>query len=279
MTFRDIDIGDRPKLRAQPGPRPGLKFILIDQLVIDGDFQRPLNRSNWLAIERIAKAFNWAHFTPIVAAPVGDDRYSVIDGQHRTHAARMIGADSVPAMIVNLTDAEQAAAFTAINGQVTAITAFHIYKAGLAAGEPWAVTARAVVADAGCELMTYHPSAAHKKGRQVYCISLIRSHVEAKRGALVTTGLSALARCASADNPAIWAHGFLRPWLAALQDNPRALQRDLTEFLALQDPLRIQKRVAQMGRKEDYADISHPVLMKRVIDQLLKAWMSGGLPA
>ena len=276
MTFRAISIGDRPQLVAKPGPVPELAFLPIAKLLIDGDYQRPLNKANWNAIHRIAAAFDWAHFTPVIAAPTDQGLFSVIDGQHRTHAALMIGADSVPAMIVTLSEAQQARAFSAINGQVMAISGFHIYRAALVAMEPWALACREVVAQAGCELMSYQPNAASKKPRQIYTISLIRRHVDAGRGAMVSAGLRAMATCPDADDPVIWQNSFLSPWLQVLQTRPRALQRDLAAFLKAYSPTWFERRIAALQRDAAYARTSRSQLMQASLGELLDHWMAGG---
>ncbi|SHF67028.1 ParB-like nuclease domain-containing protein [Loktanella atrilutea] len=276
MTYRAITIGDRPVLVAKPGPIPELSFLSIDKLLIDGDYQRPLNPSNWKAIERIAAAFNWAHFTPIIAAPTDQGLFSVIDGQHRTHAALMIGAATVPAMIVTLSESQQARAFSAINGQITAISGFHIYRAALVAMEPWALACREVVAQGGCELMVYQPHGASKKPRQIYTISLIRRHVDAGRGAMVSAALRAMLHCPCTDTVAIWGNAWLSPWFAVLQTRPRSLQRDLAGFLQRYDPVWIERYVRDLHREPEFAGMSRQGMMQRIIAKLLDNWLKDG---
>jgi hypothetical protein len=274
--YRAIDIAERKVLKAAPGAKPKMAWIALDQLVIDGDFQRPLAPANWTAIGKIAAAFSWAHFTPVIVAPVGDGRFSVIDGQHRSHAARMCGIAEVPCMIVDLTVAQQAAAFTAINAQVTAVSGFHIFRAGLVAREPWAIACDQVCKDADAQLMTYHASTAAKKPGQIFCITLIRRHVEAGRGAMVTHGLKAIWACASAQDARIWSEIILGPWLMTLQEKPRAQQRDLRPFLAQHDLLRIERKVKVMMTEDKYAGHSKRVLMQSVIGKLLSVWLQDG---
>lgn len=274
--YRPIDIADRKSIKRDPGEAPRMQWLKLDTIVIDGDFQRPLAPANWTAIGKIAAGFSWAHFTPVIVAPVGDGRFSVIDGQHRCHAARMCGLPEVPCMIVDLTIAQQAAAFTAINAQVTAVSSFHIFRAGLVAREPWAIACDQVCKDADARLMTYHASAAAKKGGEIFCITLIRRHVEAGRGAMVTHGLKAIWSSASAKESRIWSEIILSPWLMTLQETPRAQQRDLGPFLAQHDLLRIERKVKGMMAKDQYAGHSKRVLMQKVIGKLLTVWLQEG---
>ena len=180
MTVRGIDISgaapvDREGIGA--GAVPELRWIRIADLVIDEAFQRPLERRSWTAINRIAQGFSWGKFAPVVASPIVGGKYTLIDGQHRTHAAALCGFDAVPAMIVVLTPEDQAASFAAINGNVTAMSGFHVYKAALAAGEQWAVASRDAVQSGGCRLMTSHPSSKNRDPRDVYCIATVKRFV------------------------------------------------------------------------------------------------------
>ncbi|MEJ6397025.1 ParB/RepB/Spo0J family partition protein [Yoonia sp. 208BN28-4] len=277
VAYRPVIITDADRIAHKKAEgsaaRPEMMWIPIDQLVLDDDFQRPLARANWTAIRRIAAAFNWAHFTPVIVAPVADGMFAIIDGQHRTHAALMVSRSDVPCMVVDLTVPEQAAAFAAINGQVTAVSAFHIYKAALCAREAWAVTCDAVVRDAGCQLMTYHPSAATKKGGEVYCVGLIKTEVAAKRGAVVTLVLDALRRSQHGDNAAVYNYGVLRPLLTVVAGAPRAQRRDLAAFFDAHDPMGIVKRVHRMRLDPKYAQETQAVLMARAVSALLNQWL------
>jgi hypothetical protein len=74
-------------------------------------------------------------FTPVVVAPAGSSRYAIVDGQHRTTAALICGADRVPCAIIECNRGEQAAAFRAINGTVTALNTMQLHHAAIAAGD------------------------------------------------------------------------------------------------------------------------------------------------
>lgn len=276
MTYRPIDTADRVVKPRNAGPKPDLMWLPLTKLVIDGDFQRPLARANWSAIQKIADAFSWSNFTPVVVAPVGDGRFSVIDGQHRCHAARLIGAADVPCMIVQLSVSEQAAAFATINGQVTAITPHNIFRAALVARAPWAIACQQVVADANAKLMTSNKSSKEKKPGEVYCVSLIRKHVEAGRGGVVTTVLKALWAAPSSTETAIWSNTTLAPLLAVMQTNPRAHRYDLAPFIAANDPLLIQRKVDRMMASDQYRGKSRVMLMQGVWTALLNKWLVEG---
>lgn len=274
MTYRNIDITNRAGRRADLGDAPQQMWLPLSDLVIDDDFQRPLGRANWTAIEKIAAAFAWAHFTPVIVAPVGDGKFSIIDGQHRCHAAALVGVKTVPAMVVHLTEAQQAAAFGAINGQITAVSPLNIFRAALVAREAWAIACDQVVADAGCRLMRSHVSALTRKPGQIISISLVRKHVAANRGAMVTAALKALWAAPSASEVRTWSNSTLAPWLLVLQENPRALRRDLAAFIAAHDPLETENRVDVLRTKPEYRSKSRHMLLQSVMAAQLTKWMS-----
>jgi hypothetical protein len=276
MNYRPIDIADRKVTPRDAGAKPELLWLPLDALVIDNDFQRPLGRTNWISIHKIAEAFSWSKFTPVVVAPIGDGRFSIIDGQHRCHGAKLAGISYVPCMCVDLTVPEQAAAFGAINGQVTAISTYNIYAAALVARAPWAIACEQVVADAGARLMKGKGSQAAKKAGDIYTISLIRKHVEAGRGAVVTTALKALWSAPSCADARVWSNTILAPWLSVLQNNPRAQKRDLSGFMAANDPLLIERNVDRMRATDAYRNVSRVKLMQSTWAALLNKWLNEG---
>lgn len=205
--LRPIALGDRARTPGRKAAKPLLTWLAVDRLRLDDSYQRSLGAGNWRSIETIAADFDWARFTPILAAPLDGGLYAIIDGQHRTHAAALRGFDEVPAMVVPMTHAEQARAFAWVNGQVTAITIFHVFKAALVAGEPWALDARAAVEAAGCRLMTYPVSTYNRRPREIDAVGLVREHVRAGRGELVTAALRAISEAEIGDWPDVWGGG------------------------------------------------------------------------
>lgn len=212
---------EKPLVR---GERPHLGWVEISKLRIDDRYQRPLQRHNWEAIGRIAKSFDWSLFTVVDVAPIGDRLFSVIDGQHRVHAAAMVGVDKVPVRIVAEPLAGQARAFMGINGNVTAISTFHVLRASLAAGEPWAVEADRAVSRAGCRLMTSNRAAHERKPGEVYAVQWVRGLADRDGGAdawaiaRLEIALASLKRSVEGGADAgLWTHVMLRAWYGAVE--------------------------------------------------------------
>jgi len=278
MTFRRVDIGEH-RLAAVPDlarRQPNLRWVRIDRLAIDDDYQRPLGSSNWKAITRIAENFTWSHFSPLIVAPLPDAHFAIIDGQHRAHAALMRGIAEAPALVVDLDLSARARAFAAINGQVTAIGPHHVYRAALVAGEPWALAAQAAVAMAGCRLMTFVGASAQKRAADIYCVGFIRDHIEAGRGPLLTLALSSLRASKAEADMRAWSFPFLSAWIAALIAVPRAQRRNLTEFIDAHPPAALFQGVTLLRLKPDYAHRAAKGLMADILREQLSRWVENG---
>src|ERR1700759_4472369 len=122
-----------------PGAVPMLQWLKIEDLVVDPAYQRPIVGNGRRNVDRIAGSFSWSCFAPVVVSPVEGGKFAIIDGQHRTTAAAILGFESVPCQIVVAAQQEQAAAFKAINGTTTPISQMALHAAALVANESWAV--------------------------------------------------------------------------------------------------------------------------------------------
>ena len=215
--FRRIDIEGMTRFDLAPQPAPQMLWVSIDKLVIDDRYQRPLNASNIAAIKRIAADFRWSRFSPVIVAPVEGGSYALIDGQHRAHAASLVGIETIPAMVALVAPEEQALAFIDINTSSIKVQSNNVYRAALTAGAPWAIACRDAVQAAGCKLMTSNRSQKEKKPGEVYAIDLIKQLVARGCGASVTAGLKALLEY-EPNNAANFSNHLLTPWLGACAD-------------------------------------------------------------
>lgn len=121
-----------------------LEVVPINRLHIDSVYQRAVSVGSVRNIKRIAQAFDWAKFLPVIVTR-SEDGFAIVDGQHRTIAAATIGITSVPCYILSCSSAEAAAAFAAINGNVTPVQPIDLWFAELAAAAPAAVELQRVL--------------------------------------------------------------------------------------------------------------------------------------
>lgn len=245
MTYRAIEVSHLPQVVPVDQAAPMLSWIKIADLVIDDQYQRPLIAGNWLAIRKIAEAFRWGRFTPVLVSPIEEGRYAVIDGQHRCHAAALCGFAAVPCMVVHLAQAEQASSFAWVNGNVTRISQHQLYKAGLAAGEAWAERCQWAVEQAGCQLMTFHGSSKSKKARQIFCIGMVRSFVKRGHVDALRAGLAAISGYDVDGRVALYSEYILAPWCKAIAEVPGAADADLVALLHRFDPFKVLDIVAK----------------------------------
>lgn len=239
MTFRQIDIeGYTPaKLRDQQAPT--MVWAELGQMVIDERYQRGITVAGRRAIQRIADDWDWTKYQPVLVAATPDGRLAVVDGQHRAHAAAVVGLTSLPAMVVPMTPSEQAAAFTSINTSRIKLRAEQIYKAKLASGDPVAVEAGRLCEAAGCRLMTYTPTATKRKAGDVFAHGIILKMVEDGEGEVVEAGLRAIRQSEVGSDTQSDNYGFarrvydvaiLKPWFMALAQSQLFLRLPLSEI-------------------------------------------------
>jgi hypothetical protein len=140
---------------ASLGPAPQLQWLPIDQLVIDESYQRDITAQGRKNVRAIAENFSWTFFAPVIVSPIEGGRYAVIDGQHRTTAAALVGVKEVPCALVIADKVTQAKAFRAINAQVTKMHSLPLFHARVAAGDEVAVRAAAMAETAGVIIARY----------------------------------------------------------------------------------------------------------------------------
>lgn len=145
------------------GPAPDLRWLPIERLRVDPSYQREITSRGQSHVRKIAEAFDWRLFSAVVVSPVAGGFFAIIDGQHRTTAAALVGQDSVPCQIIQADPTMQARAFEAINGRKINVTRDQRYKAALAAGDECALRVERLTRAAGIRLLTYTPNGASMK--------------------------------------------------------------------------------------------------------------------
>lgn len=196
MRAISVEGFERPK-SASTGPAPMLQWIRISELVVDPAYQRPIVGKGRVNVDRIARDFSWSCFAPVVVSPVEGGRFAIIDGQHRTTAAALVGLETVPCQVVIAAAPEQAAAFKAINGITTPISAMALHAAAVVANEPWAVELADVCARAGVELLRYPVPTEKQSPGQTMAVSAIGSCLRRYRRETLITALQCVTETAN----------------------------------------------------------------------------------
>lgn len=249
--LRQIDVQNYESVTPAEQPAPMLDWVQISKIVIDEDFQRPMGRNNWASVQKIAASFQWSRFSPVILAPVEGGMFSIIDGQHRTHAAAICGFDRVPAMVVPVSKSEQALAFVHVNSTQIRVSAHQVYRAALTARAPWAEACREAVEAAGCTLkMLNNTPAANKQPGDIYCIGLVRGLVERGKGWAVTAGLSAMRQYDEQGKAAFYSDYILNPWLTAVATEPKHQRADLVAALRFKNPYAVIEAADRVAKSE-----------------------------
>lgn len=253
MHYRPITIpetADTLEIAVQPSPM--LQWIEIDAMVVDDRYQRPINAGGWRTIKSIAANFRWSCFTPVLLAPIDGGRFAVIDGQHRLHAAAICGIKSVPAMVVPIAATEQAQAFIQVNTARTAMSQFNKFKAGIAAGEPWAIEADRAVTEAGCVLMRFCPNAKFRKPGDILCVGLVREMVTKGHGRAVTVTLQAIRQIDTGGSSALllYSDWLLNPLVKAVAAFPKLDLPTLTDTLRKRRPFHVMDAAERRAKEE-----------------------------
>lgn len=165
--------------RLAAGPAPQLTWLSIGLLVVDPAYQRGITSGGRKNIRTISENFRWTRFSPVIVAPIEGGRFAILDGQHRTTAASLIGIDSVPCQIVFATPGEQAEAFTAINGAITRVPSLTLHKAAVAAGDPEALRIQRVAGNAGIKILAHPKTELLQAPGETLAIGTLRDMIRA----------------------------------------------------------------------------------------------------
>jgi hypothetical protein len=259
---------EKPK-SVSAGAAPMLQWLKITDLVVDPAYQRPIVGNGRRNVDRIARAFSWSCFAPVVVSPVEGGKFAIIDGQHRTTSAAIVGFDSVPCQIVIAAREEQAAAFKAINGTTTPISQMALHAAALVASEPWAVQIAHVCACAQVELLRYPVPADKQAPGQTMAVGTIAQCLKRYGEATLITALQCVTQTSNNQPGALSARmikalcDVLHGDFERRDSGPALLEAfDSIDLLAIQDASAVDAAVKKIGRVQAMADRIHAELSR-----------------
>lgn len=177
---------------APLGSRPTIEWIHVERLSLDAEYQRSTeNHASQRLIGSIAANFDWRLCTPLVVSRRADSKLVVLDGQHRTLAARKRpDLPDLPCCVFTFDSIEdEAKMFIAMNRSRKAMNRLDDFHAALAAGDSDAHQIRQLVTDAGLTVARNTASAAWKPGEIAFTASIagmLRKHGAAIVSAALT---------------------------------------------------------------------------------------------
>lgn len=152
----DIEFAAKLRVSADIGTPGVFRWVAIPDLVVDRTYQRLVMEAGRRNIRRIAEAFRWELFAPLVVAARPGGKFAILDGQHRANAAAVRGdLKELPCLVIEADDRMQARAFATINGIVTRVHPMHLFRARIAAGDAGAVAADRAARAAGARILAY----------------------------------------------------------------------------------------------------------------------------
>lgn len=218
---------------AKFGTRPDLKWLRVSDLRIDSSYQRIIAERGITSVRRIATEFEWSKFAPVIVAPVQGGVYAIIDGQHRTTAAAIRGIVEVPCQIVKIERAAQAAAFAAINAQVTAITPMQLYAARLAAGDQDARELSKICERAGISICKYPVPASQIKVGETMAVHALARLLKRFGADVLVTALACITQTRKG-NPGMLRRHVLDAMCSVLDAEPQFAQSEKKLLAAMQ---------------------------------------------
>jgi ParB-like nuclease domain len=246
------------------GAAPMLRWMKIEDLVVDPAYQRPIIDKGRLNVDRIAGSFSWPCFAPVVVSPVEGGKFAIIDGQHRTTAAAILGIECVPCQIVIAAKEEQAAAFKAINATTTPISQMALHAAALVANEPSAIQIAHVCACADVELLRYPIAVDKQSPGQTMAAGAIARCLKQYGEATLITALQCVTRTSNNKTGALSAR-MIKALCAVLHGNPSWLDQgaallevfDSIDLMAIQKASAVDSVRKKVGRGQAMSDRIH----------------------
>jgi hypothetical protein len=251
---------EKPKSVAA-GAVPMLQWLKIADLVVDPAYQRPIVGKGRRNVDRIARSFSWSCFAPVIVSPIEGGKFAIIDGQHRTTSAAILGIESVPCQIVIAAREEQAAAFKAINGTTTPISQMALQAAALVASEPWAVQIAHVCACAQVELLRYPVPADKQPPGQTMAVGAIARCLKQYGEDTLITAMQCITQTSN-NQPGALSARTIKALCAVLHGDPQRRDKglalleafDAIDVLSIQDASAVDAAVKKVGRVHAMAD-------------------------
>jgi ParB-like nuclease domain len=246
------------------GAVPMLQWMKIADLVVDPAYQRPFTDKGRLNVDRIAASFSWSCFSPVVVSPVEGGKFAIIDGQHRTTAAAILGIECVPCQIVIAAQDEQAAAFKAINATTTPISQMALHAAALVANEPSAIRIAHICARTDVELLRYPIAVDKQRPGQTMAAGAIARCLEQYGETTLITALQCVTRTSNNKTGALSAR-MIKTLCAVLHGNPIWLDQGATlleafdsiDLMGIQDASAVDVARKKVGRVQAMSDRIH----------------------
>lgn len=263
--FPIVPLGEDVQKGSTQGQIGRLEVLPIAKLYVDSVYQRAVSVASVRNIKRICIGFDWAKFLPVIVAKDGD-RFAIVDGQHRTTAAATLGIKAVPCYILSCSPAEAAAAFAAINGNVTPVQPIDLWFAQLAAGDASCIALKAVLDAAGVTVVR------KRDGYQVgetRSINVLRRAFEFYGPAILTTILQCIVETGNG-NPGMIYGAILHGIGLAIRTKPELLAGP-SQLFEIFDGLDLSELAHEAGIEAARTGNNQQAILVRVFNEKIRA--------
>jgi len=163
------------------GKLPEVRWVDPRTLFVDATYQRDLSQRSIRLIRSVIASFRWNRFELPTVVETDGGQLHIIDGQHTAIASATLTIALIPVLVVEaVTLAERARAFVGHNVDRVQVSAFDIYHALLASGDPDAQDVANVCQRAGVTLRQFAQTSKIEPG-DTKALGLIKRLVK-KRG-------------------------------------------------------------------------------------------------
>lgn len=217
---------------------------------------------------RIARAFRWSRFAPVVVSPVEDGRFAIVDGQHRTTAALLAGHAEVPCQVIHATPQEQAESFAAINGNVTRVSALALYNASLVSGDRNALAIEKAARRAGVKICPYPKSELNQEPGETLAIGAISACLKLHGENIVVLALRCIVETRNRVKGGILA-AIVQANCQAIAALPRSISSDEGRVIAAFDGINLIREMSKAQATErDRGTAIWTILGTRIVRML-----------
>jgi ParB-like nuclease domain len=260
---------DRPKA-VNAGAPPSLRWLPVADLLLDSGYRGPFTRKGREKVNRIAAAFSWTCFAPVVVAPVEEAKFVILDGGHRATAAAVAGFDHIPCQIVAVTRAERCAASKILNGNSMPASRMALHAAGVIANDEYATQMADICARAEVEVLRYPVPVDRQTAGQTMAVGAIAQCLRRYGEETLITALQCVTQTAN-NRPGALSARMIKALCAVLdhdrkrRDSGLALLEafDAIDLAALQNAASIQAEAQNVSAVTVLADHIRTQLVER----------------
>lgn len=145
--------------RGEIGPKPEIMWVPLGALVVDERYQRAIAARGIKLIRSMVMGWDWALCGLLVVVQLDDQRFEVLDGQHRAVGALSHGGiPALPAIVVNCPSVQdRARVFVSLNSARVGTTGAQKFRAAIASGDREAVAIQRVANRQGVRILSTPP--------------------------------------------------------------------------------------------------------------------------